>query len=109
VQRFLLATLAIVQYDLVVESNTNMTYNLTPSAARARAKRAGVAHLITIRGGRAAERVERGYGCAGDQCSIRLAVENQHAREFLTSIKELREDYDPAYQAEFEECGRASA
>ena len=85
-----------------------MIYNLTPSAARSRAKRAGVLHLLTIRQGRAAERAELSYVHA-DQCSIRLAVENPHAREFLASIKEFREDYYPTYQAEFEACGRQSA
>ena len=62
-----------------------MIINLTASAVRRRAKRAGLLSAITIRTGLAAARVEAEY-VDDSQCSVRIAVQTPGVQEFLDSL-----------------------
>jgi len=62
-----------------------MIINLTASAARARAKRAGFEKAVTIRSGKPAARVEAEF-VYRDQCSIRIAVQQRGVTEWLATL-----------------------
>lgn len=78
-----------------------MIINLTASAVRSRAKRAGVLRYITIRAGMSANRAESEYVHASD-CSVRIAVENRDVHTFMDSLPSERRDEERARMQEME-------
>ena len=63
-----------------------MIIQLTASAVRARAKRAGFDKTLIIRTGRPAENRELEYVAEGE-CSVRIAVMTPGVEEFMNSLR----------------------